>query len=346
MRIDWHCFLLLSLFVFFRGVAELKAGVTDSVPPGRAPAANRLSEGSNAESPDNVRGGGYVLGPGDQISLHVLGVDEIGEKPMLVDLNGYLHIPLAGEVRVSGLTVEQLESKIGALLKPYVLHPDVSVSVVEFRSQPVSVIGAVRNPGTLQLRGRKSLLEILSEAGGIDRTTAGTVLKITRREEWGTIPLPNTTTDPTQQFSVAQINIRSLLSASHPEENIQIKPYDVVAVPHADTVYVIGEVVKAGGFLVTDGSDVTVLQALSMAGGLDKMAKPKEARILRRGNKETERAEIPVDIAQILSGKTSDVAMKPDDILFVPNNVPKRAAVRAIEAAVQMGTGIVIFSRP
>jgi polysaccharide biosynthesis/export protein len=289
---------------------------------------------------------GYVLGSGDQISLRILGVEEISDKPMAVDLNGYLHIPLAGQIRASGLTIQQLESEIESRLKTYVLRPDVSISIIEFRSQPVSVIGAVKNPGTLQLRGRKTLLEILSEAGGVDNANAGSILKITRRKEWGAIPLPNAQSDATKQFSVAQISIKSLISAFHPEENIQIKPYDVVSVPRADTVYVIGEVVKSGGFLLSDNTEVTVLQALSMAGGLDKMAQPKEARILRRTHDRTERTEIPVNIKNMLTGTIPDVEMKPDDILFVPNNIPKRAAVRAIEAAVQMGTGVIIFRRP
>jgi polysaccharide export outer membrane protein len=104
---------------------------------------------------------------------------------------------------------------------------------------------------------------------------------------------------------------------------------------------VIGEVLKAGGFLLNDSEQVTVLQALSMAGGADRMAQPQHARILRRvpGGSRT---EIPVDLRKILDGKTEDVRMQAEDILFVPNSIPKRAAVRAIEAAIQMG-GFALF---
>ena len=197
---------------------------------GSAQTSSQQSEGAitaQTSPPPPVAAGmsaGYVLGPGDQISVHVLGVEEISDKPTSVDLNGYLDIPLAGQVRASGLTIEQLESELASRLKTYVRRPDVSVTVVEFRSQPVSIIGAVRNPGTLQLRGRKTLLEILSEAGGVDNVNAGSILKITRRKEWGPIPLPNAKPDATNEFSVAQINLKALISAANPAENIQIKP--------------------------------------------------------------------------------------------------------------------------
>jgi polysaccharide export outer membrane protein len=284
---------------------------------------------------------GYVLGAGDQISIHVVNFEEINDKPISIDLSGAIRLPMVGSIPASGLTVEQVGSEIAKRLETYVKHPDVSVSVTEFRSQPVSVIGAVKNPGVQQVQGQKTLVEMLSLAGGLDSTTAGSVLKITRRLEWGPIPLPNAINDPTNQFSVAQISVKSLLEAKNPEQNILVKPYDVISVPRGETVYVIGEVLKAGGFLLNDSEQVTVLQVLSMAGGCDRMAQPQHARILRRVPGAL-RTDIPVDLRKILDGKTEDVRMQAEDILFVPNSIPKRAAVRAIEAAIQMG-GLAIY---
>jgi polysaccharide biosynthesis/export protein len=137
-----------------------------------------------------------------------------------------------------------------------------------------------------------------------------------------------------------------LINAKNPDENIAVKPNDVISVPRAPTVYVIGEVQKAGGYVLNDREDVTVLQALSMAGGVDKMAKPQDARILRLTSGSVARMEIPVNVTKILEGKNPDVRMQGDDILFVPNNVSKRAAVRAIEAMIQTGSGILIWSHP
>jgi polysaccharide export outer membrane protein len=191
------------------------------------------------------------------------------------------------------------------------------------------------------VQGQKTLVEMLSAAGGLDSTTAGSTLKVTRRLEWGPIPIPGAANDSTNQFSVARINVKSLLEAKNPEENILVKPYDVISVPRGETVYVIGEVVKAGGYLLSDSEQATVLQALSMAGGCDRMAQPQNARILRRVPGAS-RTEIPVNLRKILDGKTEDVRMQAEDILFVPNSIPKRAAVRAIEAAIQMG-GFAIY---
>jgi polysaccharide export outer membrane protein len=280
---------------------------------------------------------GYILGPGDQIAVRVVNFEEINDKPIAIDLSGCIHLPMVGQIPVSGLTVEQVGSEIARRLEVYVKQPDVSVSVTEFRSQPVSVIGAVKTPGVQQVQGQKTLLEMLSLAGGLDNTTAGSTLKITRRLEWGSIPLPGATNDPTNQFSVAQVSVKSLLEAKNPEENILVKPYDVISVPRGETVYVIGEVVKPGGFLLNDSEQVTVLQALSMASGADKMAQPQHARILRRIPGASSRTEIAVDLNKILNGKSPDVPMQAEDILFVPNSIPKRAAIRALEAAVQLG---------
>jgi len=141
------------------------------------------------------------------------------------------------------------------------------------------------------------------------------------------------------------VSLRSVLDAKRPAENIQVKPYDVISVPRAETVYVMGNVQKAGGFVLTESESISVLQAVSMAGGLDKTAKPQNSMILRRTSEGLSRAEIPVDLKQILDGKKEDIRMQPEDILYVPDNVPKRAVLRGLEAAIQTGTGIAIFRR-
>jgi polysaccharide export outer membrane protein len=124
-----------------------------------------------------------------------------------------------------------------------------------------------------------------------------------------------------------------------------MKPYDIISVPRAETIYVIGQVQKSGGFVLNDREEVTVLQALSMAGGLDRTAQPQHARILRRQPGASTRTEIAVDLTRILNGKVPDVPMESEDILFVPNSLPKKAAIRALETAVQIGTGVAIFRR-
>jgi polysaccharide export outer membrane protein len=286
----------------------------------------------------------YVLGPEDQVTLKVLDIEEIGTTPLRVDPEGNIRCPYVGRVHAGGLTVDQLQAEVTARLKTYVHEPDVTVAVAEYRSQPVSVLGAVRNPGIHQLQGRKTLAEILSLAGGLD-TAAGPAVKITRRAEWGKIPLRNAWEDPSGQFNVAQVSVAAILDAQRPEENILIRPYDVISVPRAGMIYVSGQVMKPGGFVLNERERISVLEALALAGGADRMAATQHSLILRRTSASPDRVEIPVDVRALLQGKGEDIALVPDDILFVPDNQAKRVTIRAIEAAVQTATGVVIWRR-
>ena|SRR5437867_700393 len=254
-------------------------------------------------------GPGYILGPDDQIVIRVLDAEEISEKPVLIDTDGYIKLPLIERVRAAGLTVAELETEIASRLKLYLQQPQVAVSIVEFRSQPVSVLGAVTNSGIVQLRGRKTLFEVISAAGGL-RGEAGNSIKITRRKEFGRIPLPSAADDLTGQFSVAEVTVKSVMEARNPQENIEIKPNDVISVPRAELVYVIGAVKRAGGFVLNEREQISVLQVLSMAEGLDRLAAGKNAKVLRSSEGVSNRVEIPVDLNKILAGKASDVDRK------------------------------------
>mgnify|MGYP003352160133 CR=1 FL=1 len=169
--------------------------------------------------------------------------------------------------------------------------------------------------------------------------------KITRKIEYGAIPLPSAKTDPTGQFSVADVNIKKIINAQNPQENIQIEPFDVISVPKAELVYVVGNVKRSGGIVLGDREKVTALQALAMADGLDKEAAGNKARILRRPPGGGERQEILVLLSDIMKGRKSDVPMEPDDILYVPSSFGKRLGNKGLEAAISVGTGIAILRR-
>lgn len=297
----------------------------------------------HAEAPAELRST-YVLGAGDQISIRILQAQEIAEKPFRIEPGGFIELPLIGRVRASGLTIQQLQLELGERLMTYIRDPQVTVSIDEYRSQPVSILGAVTTPGVHQLQGRKTLTEVLSMAGGL-RQDSGSSVKITRRLEWGRIPLPTAVDHPAGGFSVAEVNLKALMEAKNPEENVLVKPNDVISVPRAQMVYLIGEVEKSGGFVLNERETVSVLQSLSLAGGLRRTAAPQSAKILRLTTGAAKRTEIPVDLRRILGGKASDVDLQPDDILFVPGNNAKRAGLRAVEVAIQLGTGILIWRR-
>jgi len=282
----------------------------------------------------------YTLGAGDQIVVRVPDLEEIDNKTIPIDQEGNIDLPKVGRVKASGLNTEQLAAAIGEKLRKYLVDPDVSVYLNEMKSQPVSVLGDVTTPGVHQLQGQKTLFEVLSLAGGL-RPDAGYLINITRRIEWGIIPLPNVKTDATGQYTVASVDVKSVMNASNPAENIIIKPNDVVSVPKAETIYVIGAVKKPGAYVLGQYRTLSTLQILALAEGTEKTADTKDAKIMRLLPNSDQRSEIPVDLKTILDGKVPDVALKGDDILFVPVSKAKVVGYRTIEAIAQAGTLLV-----
>jgi len=290
----------------------------------------------------------YILGPNDQISVRALDAEEISDKSYRISAAGDVTFPMIGRIKAAGLTVEELESALVKALQEFIRYPKVAVTVTEFHSQPVSVIGAVTTPGVQQLQGDKSLIEVLSMAGGV-RNDAGSSITITRKREWGVLPLPEAKVDPTGKFSTGEIKLKNVLGARNPEQNIVIRPDDVISVTRNEIVYVLGAVKRAGGFPMNENDTLSVLQALSLAEGLERTASPKETKILRLMPGATRRTEVLVNLDSIFSGKAEDVALQQDDILFIPDSKQKRAVLRTLEALVSMGTaagaGIIITAR-
>lgn len=283
-----------------------------------------------------------VLAANDRIIVQALHAPEISSQPYRIDSTGSLTLPLAGRLQAAGLTVHQFEDEVASSLKPYILDPQVTVSVAEFKGQPVSVDGAIKNPGVYQLEGNKTLLEMLSLSGGVT-PEAGDAVKIARRARWTPMQLPGAHSDAAGEFSVGEISLRALMDARTPAANIAVCPGDVITVPRARLVYVIGEVHKPGGFLLRDGKSTSVVEALSMAEGLLRTAAPGSARILREQPNHSERLEIPVNLGTVLKGKGGNVELEPSDILLVPNSTSKTVLYRGAEASLQMLTGVVIW---
>lgn len=285
----------------------------------------------------------YRLGPNDQVIIRCPEIEDVAEKPTRIDGDGNISLPLLGRFRAAGLTIAELEKELKKRLREYIYEPQVSLVVSEYQSQPVSLLGAVQTAGTYQLQGKKTLIEVLSLAGGL-RPDAGSPVTVTRRRESGDLPLPDAHPDATGSHLIATIDLSALL-AGNPESNIILRPYDVVLVARAQLVYAIGEVRKPGGFMLTDGQDISALKVLSLAEGTLPTAAAKNAKILRLSATHGQREEIPLDLTRILSGKALDVIMQPEDILVVPTHKAKNAALRALDAVIQTGTGIAIYRR-
>jgi polysaccharide export outer membrane protein len=316
-----------------------------ATPVGQSPEEKLAAEAAAADEASRLAHAGsdaYVLGPQDSLNIRVIDMEEIGDDPYPIDLRGYITLPRIGRVHASGLTVEQLQTMLTAKFKEYLQEPVVNISVAEFHSQPVSILGAVETPGVHQILGNKTLFEVISEAGGL-KDDAGNTITITRKITNGSLPLPNAVTDPSGRYSIADLNIRSVMSAKNPQDNIPVKPYDVITVPKADLIYVVGAVKRPGGFPLQERANMTVLEALSLSQGLDRGASSNKAKILRTDEATHARVEIPIDIKNILNGKISDQPLMANDILFIPSSTAKLATYRALEALVQTGSGIAIY---
>ena len=328
---------MLTAFAAAILCAQQRTGHLDAAP---SPPENAAPQATLIESAPTS----YLLGPDDQITLFVADVEEISDKPMRVDMRGNLSLPLAGRVHAAGLTAAQLEDAIETRLRKFLKDPEVVVSITEFRSQPVSVLGAVMTPGVQQLQGHKSLFEILSMAGGL-RPDAGNTVRVTRNLDWGKIPLANAKDDSTGQFSIASVSAKSVIDATDPTENITVKPQDVISVSKADMVYCVGSVNKPGGFLLGQNESISALQVLSLAEGLGKTAAPAKAKIMRAVAGSPNRTEIAIDIKALMAGKAPDLPLRSDDILFIPNSAARSMAARTAEAAIQVATGVAIYGR-
>jgi polysaccharide biosynthesis/export protein len=285
------------------------------------------------------------LGAGDTIIIRAVGIDEFSDKTdtKLIDMRGYVDVPIVGHVKAAGLTVQQLEAAISKDLQKYVRDPQVTVTVAEFKSQPVSIVGSVLQPGVYKLTGQNTLVQVLSQAQGLAED-AGNTINVTREKAQGRIPLPGCAEDSTGQFYTATVDTKRMLDAKDPSANIVVKPNDVIAVPKAEMVYVVGAVIKSGAFVLNQRESMSVLQAVSMAEGLEKTSSASRAKIIRRGEA-NKRIEIPTDLKKILAGQSPDIPLYANDILFVPSSAAKTASLRALEAAISVGTGLAIYRR-
>lgn len=283
----------------------------------------------------------YVLGPEDQLSIHVVDLDDVSDKPVRVDPQGFIDLPLVGRIHVAGLSPQQLRTEISARVTKYIDDPQITINVLEYRSQPVSILGEVNNPGLHQLQGPTRLVEVISLAGGL-KPDAGQTVTITRQANFGSLPVPGAYLDSSGEYWIAYIKLDGLTSGQDPAGNVQIVSNDVISVSKAKVVYVVGEVKKAGGFSLQSQDSISLLRALSLAEGLTHDAAPKKARILHESNG-AQTAEVPVDLQAVLAGRAPDLVLRPDDILFIPNNVAASAMKRATEVALQIATGVIIF---
>jgi polysaccharide export outer membrane protein len=225
-------------------------------------------------------------------------------------------------------------------------HPQVSVVVKELNSQPITVMGAVARPMVYQVDHPMTLLEILARAGGI-ADAAGNEILITRQRVSAEAKTSAVSTkdEPGLNLQTIKVRLQDLLQTSNSVFNIPIYAGDVVNVPPAGIVYVVGMgVAQPGGYVLhSHGEQITVLKAVALAHGLAPYSKKDDAVIYRVNPVTGEREAIPVHIGQIEKDKNEDVAMKSNDILYVPQSGGKKFAAQAAQAMISAGTNIAIY---
>lgn len=304
------------------------------------PTAPAISQTTSVATPAST----YVLGPGDEIMIQGPELDEVVNRPYTVEPDGEVRLPILGEIRAAGLTIVDFEIELTRAASRYVLNPQFAATVVEFHSQPISVVGGVTKPGTVQLQGKKRLMEVLSMVGGF-QADAGNTLRITRELQWGTLPLPNATTDPSGKYSVAEISIPELMQERTPGLNILMMPNDQITVSVSEAVYVVGDVHQPGGFLLGEHKDMTVLQAIALAQGISETSNPTHSQIIHHPANGTTHTETPVDVKKILAGKAGDIPLEAGDILLVPGSLSKKAGIKTIDAAITTASEMAIWGR-
>ncbi|MFQ5777053.1 MAG: polysaccharide biosynthesis/export family protein [Terriglobia bacterium] len=311
----------------------------------------------------------YRIGPGDLVDVTVFEAPELNRSSR-VSAGGRVSLPLLGAVQAAGLTPRELEVALQDLLRrSYMKAPHVGVFVREMQSHPVSVFGAVERPGVFQIRGAKTLLEMLSLAEGLAEDAGDTVIVMrgagfrSNSEECGVNPagaLPGFPADPEigavggrqaqsihcdDRGEAVEITLKDLLESADPQFNVPVYPGDIVKVTRAGVVYVVGEVRRPGGFLLSSNENISVLQALARAEGLTRTAARSRSRIIRTDKDTGVRAEIPLDLDEILAGRAPDPLLRPKDIVFVPNSAARSAILRGLEVTLQTISGVLIFRR-
>jgi len=306
------------------------------------------TEGKTQGNPDQHSGvplgSNYILGPEDVIKIDVFDVPELS-KTVRVANDGMISLPLIGRVQATGLTSEQLRKELADQWgENYLQDPQVTVFVSEFKAKPVSVIGAVEKPGLYPLTGRRTLIEMLSMAGGFGKrgtSAAGRTVLVTRKSGFGDLqPVDGMHIRGPDQV---EIDLNRLLYTKDEALNIEMKPLDIISVSKAEVVYVTGAVKRPGGFVLEDRPSLTVLQAVAMAEGFTSTAGKKSARILRT-NQDGSKTEVPIDLAKIIKGKAQDTTLAANDILFVPDSKQKIVGQRAIDASVSTFSGWLIWA--
>ena len=257
---------------------------------------------------DLVERGGetdYRVGIGDKLDIGVFGHEDLA-KTLEVRADGTISMPLLGDISVAGKTVEEVDAEITRRLgTDFLVDPEVSVDVREYKSQWVTLMGEVRTPGRYALRRDMRLIDLLAEAGGPTKD-AGADVVLTRHPAKGS---------GTRQITIA---LDDILSPGKSDANLLLRHGDIVTLNQREAFYIRGEVTRPGPYYVDRG--MTILRAISVAGGLTQFANRKEVQLLRSGTGTMQQKTV-VNLKAIEDGHKEDIILLPNDVIIVPRRI-------------------------
>jgi polysaccharide biosynthesis/export protein len=287
----------------------------------------------------------YTISPDDVLDIYVVDVAELS-RAFRVSPSGTIDLPFIGQaLQAAGLTLPQLSDSIKGALRArgVVMNALVTVSVQQSRLHSVAVTGAVKHPQIYPLFGHATLIDVISQAEGLTDDAGDTA--IVRR---GDVAVRALGLNPLDNAALtSRVDIRNVMGAGEANANVVIYPGDRVTIPRAGVVYVVGAVNKPGGYTIRPNrAGMTVMQAVALAGDVKSTARRDQAMLARVDALSANgRKKIPVNLKKILSGKTPDLTLQTEDILFVPDSTSKKAVEKSFESAVQVATGFAIYGR-
>jgi polysaccharide export outer membrane protein len=250
--------------------------------------------------------------------------------PVRVSQEGDIRLPMVKQpIRAAGLYPQDLETEIAAtLVKDQLLvNPIVTVTIIEYDSRPITVVGAVKLPVTFQAMGNVTLLDAISRAQGLTDDAGSEIL----------ISCQTPGPDGKETTLTRRVQVRSLFDNTNPALNVQLHGGELVRVPEAGRVFVVGDVKKPGFYLISDGSQSSIMKALALSEGLGDHA-GHTAYIYRQEGAAAGRNEIPVQLKKIMDRKSPDVTLEANDILYIPDSNGRRISAKVLESIVGVGS--------
>jgi polysaccharide export outer membrane protein len=310
-KFAFSSFATWKLMVSCAGAALMAAALTATAKAQEAVSTLPSSSASVTPVAEDTR---YRIGPGDVLTINVRKAPELSGQ-VRVDQRGVIRIPMiSGEITAACKTENELASEIATLYLEYKSNPNVEVFVTEFQSRPVSVIGAVNSPGQFRLQRQVRLLELLTFAGG-PSGVAGRVVNVIHTGG------PNICKkDSAVSPGLVVLKLNDTLKGKE-NSNPLVEPGDIIQIPDADQVFVIGHVVQPRSIALKD-KPITVSWAIAMAGGPARDGKTSGIRIVREGD-DGSKTEILVDLKAIQQHRVPDIALIPNDIVEVGQSTGK-----------------------